>query len=107
MNRDWPPAARTGLVVAAVTGLAFVLLAGFAVPWEWLPGQRVHAVDAGSVFTPAQIDRNEHISWMFRLASWGNLLVGLLTSWWLGFTRSGGRLLSRLPGPWWVQVVLA
>lgn len=107
MRRDLPPAARTGLVVAAVTGLAFVLLAAVLVPWAWLPGHRVEAVDARSVFTAAQIDRNEHISWMLRLASWGNLAIGLLVSLWLGFTRSGGRLLSRLPGPWWVQVVLA
>lgn len=93
-------------MVAIIAGAAFVILAAVLVPWEWLPGQRVHAVDADSVFTAAQIDHNEHISWMLRLPSWGNLLISLLVSLWLGFTRSGERLLSRLPGRWWLQVFL-
>lgn len=93
-------------MVAALAGAAFVILAAVLVPWTWLPGQRVHAVDARTVFTAAQIDRNEHISWMLRLASWGNLAISLLVSCWLGFTRSGGRLLAILRGPWWIRVLL-
>lgn len=107
MTGEQRAAARTGLVVAAVAGLVFVVLATVLVPWEWLPGQRVEAVDARSVFTAAQVAENERISWMLRLAGWGNLAIGLLVALWLGFTRSGGRLLSRLPGRWWLQVALA
>lgn len=106
MMGERPAAARTGLVVALVAALAFVILAVVAVPWGWLPGERVHPVDANSVFTAAQIERNEHVSWMFRLVSWGNLALGLMASLWLGFTSSGGRLLRGLPGPWAVRIVL-
>jgi STE24 endopeptidase len=35
------------------------------------------------------------------------LLVSLSVACWLGFTRLGRRLVEVLPGPWWVQVVLA
>lgn len=92
--------------MAVAAGIVFVILAAVLVPWSWLPGQSVEAVEARTVFTAAQIERNEHVSWMLRLPSWANLVIGLGLSIWLGFTRSGGRLLSRLPGRWWLQVVL-
>lgn len=98
------PGAKAGLVVAGVAGTAFVVLAVVLVPWSLLPG---HAVPADTVFTAAQIDRNESVTWMLRLASWGNLAIGLVVALWLGLTRSGSRLVARLPGPWWVKVLLA
>jgi STE24 endopeptidase len=98
--------ARAGLVVAVLTGLAFVVLASLLVPWEWLPGERVHAVVADSVFSHAQISKDEHTSWMLRLPSWGNLAIGLAVALLLGLTRAGSRLVDRLPGTWWAKVVL-
>lgn len=91
----------------AVAGAALVVVAATLVPWAWLPGQQVRAVSARTVFTAAQVQRFEDVSWMFRLASWGGLAVGLGVSVWLGLTRSGTRLLGRLPGPWVVRVLLA
>lgn len=103
---DLRPAARSGLIVAALAAVVFLALAVALVPWEWIPGQRVTPVDASSVFTADQIDRAEDVSWMQRLPSWGNIALGLVASLWLGFSRTGSRLLARLPGPWWVRVVI-
>ncbi|RNL64240.1 M48 family peptidase [Nocardioides marmoriginsengisoli] len=97
---------RLSAAVAVVGGVAFVVLAVVLVPWHWLPGQSVHAVPADAVFTPAQIDRAEHLSWMLRISGWGNLALGLVVACWLGFTRSGSRLVARLPGPWWLMALV-
>lgn len=106
MDEPRPDAARTGLVIAGLAALVFVVLAAVLVPWSWLPGERVHAVAADSVFTSAQIDRNERVTWMFRLASWGNLVIGSAVALWLGLTRSGSRIVARIPGPWWAKVLI-
>jgi STE24 endopeptidase len=98
---------RTGLTVALVGAVAFVALAAFLVPWHWLPGHHVVAVPARSVFTAAEITRSEHVSLALRLTGWGNLAVSLLVAAWLGLTRTGSRLVARLPGPWWLVTVLA
>ncbi|MFL6061434.1 MAG: M48 family metallopeptidase [Marmoricola sp.] len=103
---DPRPRTATSLVVACIGGLAFVVLAAVLVPWHWLPGHHVEAVSARSVFTAAQIARDEHVSWMLRLTGWGNLAIGLAVALWLGVTRRGAALVGRLPGPWWLVTVL-
>ena len=70
---DVRPAPRVSLAVTVVAGAVFVVLAAVLVPWHWLPGGHVHAVPASSVFTAEQIDRGEHVAWLFRLPSWANL----------------------------------
>ncbi|MET3963557.1 STE24 endopeptidase [Marmoricola sp. OAE513] len=107
MEQDSPTGARTGLVVAALAGAVFVVLAVVLVPWHWFPGEHVHAVADDSVFTKAQIEHNEHVGWMFRLPSWANLAIGLGVSLWLGLSKRGSRIVQRMPGPWWTQVLLA
>lgn len=101
------PSSRISLMVVLVAGIAFVVLAGLLIPWHWLPGQHVEAVPARSVFTAAQIDRSEHVSALFRYAGWANLAIGLLVALSLGLTSMGSRLVARLPGRWWIQVLLA
>ncbi|MFL6022565.1 MAG: M48 family metallopeptidase, partial [Marmoricola sp.] len=98
---------RVSLVVVVVAGTAFVVLAAVLIPWHWLPGQHVEAVPAGSVFTPAEIDKAEHVSGLFRYSSWANLALGLAVALVLGFSRTGSRLVGRLPGRWWLQGALA
>jgi STE24 endopeptidase len=101
------PGLSLGLAVTVTSGLAFVILAAFLVPWHWVPGGHVTAVSPHEVFTPAQIARGDHVSGLLRHAGWGNIAVSLLVAGVLGFTRLGSALVDRLPGPWWVRTTLA
>lgn len=98
---------RVALVVTAVGGLAFVVLAVLLVPWSPVPGGAPEPVPASAVFTADQVRAGEHFANWSRLWSWSSLAVSLVFSCWLGFSRWGPRLVGRLPGWWWVQVVLA
>ncbi|MFL6156772.1 MAG: M48 family metalloprotease [Marmoricola sp.] len=97
---------RAGLVVTAVAGVTFVVLAALLVPWHWLPGGHVRAVPARSVFTAAEISHDEHVSWLLRLPSWANLLLVLVVALALGLTRWGSRVVAALPGRWWAKAAL-
>ncbi|WP_248582209.1 M48 family metallopeptidase [Nocardioides sp. InS609-2] len=92
--------------VTAVGGLAFVVLAALVVPWHPVPGGRVTPVDPGSVFTTLQLARADDFARWARIWSWGSLAVALVVAAALGFTRLGRSLMQRLPGPWWVRIVL-
>ncbi|RNM14118.1 M48 family metallopeptidase [Nocardioides pocheonensis] len=100
------PSGRLALAVTVLAGLAFVIAAALLVPWHWLPGGHVRAVAPGDFFTAAQIARGDHVSGLLRHAAWGNVLVSVLVAGLLGFTRLGSSLVRRLPGRWWLQVVL-
>lgn len=100
------PSLRLSLAVTITAAAAFVVVAWLVVPWTWLPGGRVEAVPAGSVFSVEEIARGERVSSLLRQAAWGNLAISLLLAALLGFTRIGSRLVGRIPGPWWVKVVL-
>ena len=93
------------LVVVLASGIAFAVAAAVLIPWHWWPGQHVEAVPARSVFTAAQIDRSEHVAALFRYSGWGNLAIGLGVALVLGLTKAGSRLISHLPGRWWLQVL--
>ena len=81
---------RTALVVAAVGGIAFVVLAWWLVPWDPVPGGDLSPVSAGSVFTAEEIQRAEEFSRWARAWSWSSLVVSLLVACWFGFTRGAG-----------------
>ena len=101
------PDRRVALVTLAVGGIAFVVLALWLVPWSPVPGGTPDPAPVSSVFTPAEIARGEDYARLARLWSWSSLAVSLVVSCVLGFSRWGRRLVGRLPGWWWVRVVLA
>jgi STE24 endopeptidase len=96
-----------GLVVALVGGIAFVVLAAVLVPWHPVPGGTPDPAAASSVFSPEQIARGEDYARWSRMLSWGSLAVSLVVACVLGFGPWGRRIVDRLPGWWWVRVVLA
>jgi STE24 endopeptidase len=98
---------RVALAVTVLAGLGFVLVAALWVPWHPVPGGPVQDVPVGSVFSAAEIARAEHFARWARVWSWSSLAVSLLVVCLLGFSDLGRRLVARLPGRWWVQVVLA
>lgn len=100
------PSLRLSVVVTVVAASAFVGLAWAVVPWSWLPGGHVEAVPASSVFSADEIARGERVSGLLRHAAWGNLAISVLLAALLGFTRLGSTAVGRIPGPWWVRVVL-
>lgn len=93
--------------MAVVAGVAFVVVAWLLVPWQPVPGGTPAPVSASSVFSPEEISRAEDYAFWARAWSWSSLLVQLLVVSALGFSRLREALVRRLPGPWWVQVVLA
>ena len=88
-------------------GLGFVVAAALLVPWSAVPAGLPDAVAPGSVFSPEQLERAESFAWWARAWSWSSLAVQLLVVSLVGFTARGRRLFTRLPGRWFVQVVLA
>ncbi|KRB76522.1 peptidase M48 [Nocardioides sp. Root190] len=90
-----------------VLGLAvFVVVAVIRVPWQPVPGGVPAAASASSVFSPDQIALAEHFARWARLWSWSSLVVSLALACWLGFGRRGREWAERVPGWWWVRVVL-
>lgn len=100
-------ARRSALVVTVIAALAFVALAVWLVPWHPVPGGTPAPVPADSVLSAEQIARGEHYAHWSRVWSWTGLAVSLMVACWLGFSRWGRRQVERLPGWWWVTVVLA
>lgn len=96
---------RTSTVVAAVGAVVFVALAFVLVPWNPVPGP-VETPAAGRFFTADQVAAAEAFSREARAWSWSSLAVSLAVACWLGFSRLGRRLAGRMPGPWWIRVVL-
>lgn len=93
-------------MTAAVGGVAFVVLAVVLVPWDPVPGGALTPSDPGSLFTAAQIDRAEVFADRTDWIGYVSLAVRLVAVCWLGLSRRGRDLVARLPGPWWVVVVL-
>ncbi|WP_242530609.1 M48 family metallopeptidase [Nocardioides aromaticivorans] len=104
---DTAPAARRIALGTVVIGLAaFVLIAASRVPWEPFPGGMPKPVSDRSVFTFSEIERAEHYARWARTWSWSSLVVSLAVACWLGFSRRGREWAERVPGWWWVRIVL-
>ncbi len=101
------PDRRVALVVTAVGAIAVLVLVVLRVPWDPVPGGTPSPADPSSVFTAEQVARGEEYARWARLWSWSSLVVSLVVACVLGFSRWGRRLVGRLPGWWWVRVVLA
>jgi STE24 endopeptidase len=95
------------VVVAVVGALAFVVIAVLLVPWDPVPGGPLHPPAASSVFTAQQLQRAEDYAGTQRLLSWSALAVSLVVACVLGFGPYGARMVGRVRGPWWWQVVVA
>ncbi len=94
-------------LVAAVGGLAFVVLAIARVPWDPVPGGGPGTLPApDTVLSAAQLARADDYVTTARALGYASLAVSLVVACWLGFTSAGGRLVGRLRGWWWVRVVL-
>ncbi|WP_243060335.1 M48 family metallopeptidase [Nocardioides sp. SR21] len=102
-----PPDRRVALVVTLIGGAAFVVIAALLVPWSPVPGGLPSPADPASVLTPEEIARGEEYARWARILSWSSTFVSLLVACLLGFTSWGRRLVGRLPGWWWVRVLLA
>jgi STE24 endopeptidase len=101
------PARRVAVWTVVVGAVVFVGVAAWLVPWDPVPGGALSTTPADSVFTADQIERAEHYARWARVWSWSALVVSLAVAGWLAFSRRGRALFARLPGRWWVQVVLA
>lgn len=94
-------------MTTAVGGVAFVVLALVLVPWDPVPGGALTPTDPSTLFTAAQIERAEAFGHRTDWIGYASLAVRLAAACWLGLSRRGRALFARLPGPWWVAVVLA
>jgi STE24 endopeptidase len=94
-------------VTAALGGVAFVVLAAVLVPWDPIPGGALTPTDPATLFSAAQLDRADGFAHRTDWIGWASLAVRLLAACWLGFSRRGRALFARLPGPWWLAIVLA
>ena len=98
---------RAATLVVLVGAAAFVALAVIRVPWDPVPGAGPMSLPAPDTVLPAaQLARAEDYAGTARLIGWASLAVSLAVSCWLGFTRAGLRLVGRVPGWWWVRVVV-
>ncbi|QIK76892.1 M48 family metallopeptidase [Nocardioides piscis] len=99
-------ARHPALVVTLLSALGFVVVAAIWVPWQPVPGGAPVAVRPESVFSADEIERAEDYASWARGWSLLSLAISLVVSSVLGFSRVGRRLMKRLPGPWWIKVVL-
>ncbi|MFS3129704.1 M48 family metallopeptidase [Nocardioides sp. Bht2] len=87
------------LIVLLVSGVAFVVLVAWLVPWG--AGDQVAGpAPAESVFTTAQIRRGEEYASTARILGWSSLGVATLVAALFGLTRLGSRLV-RGSTRWW------
>lgn len=97
---------RCALVVTLVAAIGFGLVAAIWVPWHPVPGGAPVAVRPESVFTTEQIQQGKDYAAWARQWSLLSLAISLAVSSVLGFSRWGTRLMARLPGRWWIRIVL-
>lgn len=104
---DTGPAARRVALGTVLIGLAaFLLIAVSRVPWEPVPGGMPAPAEASSVFSFSEVERAEHYARWARTWSWSSLAVSLAVACWLGFSRRGREWAERVPGWWWVRIIL-
>jgi STE24 endopeptidase len=98
---------RAAGLIAAASLVAFVGLALWLVPWEWVPGGELIPAAPRAVFTAQQIVRAEEYASLRRYLGWASYAVSLVVAGVLGFTPLGSRLVRRLFGRWrwWLAVI--
>lgn len=104
---DTGRAARRVALGTVLIGLAvFVVVAASRVPWQPVPGGMPAPAEASSVFSLSEVERAEHYARWARTWSWSSLAVSVAVACWLGFGRRGREWAERVPGWWWVRIVL-
>jgi STE24 endopeptidase len=101
-------ARRPAVLLAALSALAFAVLAGLLVPWDWVPGGTLVPAAPGEVFTPEEIALAEEFSGVRRYLGWSSYAISLGVACALGFTPWGARLVravSRRLRWWWAVPV--
>lgn len=110
MTQPRPPqlARRAALLTAVLAALAFAALAVLLVPWDWVPGGELVPLPAHRLFSPGEIARAEHYSFLRRAFGWSGYFASLLLAVVLGFTPLGARIVRRASGAlsWWLAVPL-
>ncbi|WP_104524231.1 M48 family metallopeptidase [Blastococcus atacamensis] len=112
MSTGARPTARAALAVAAVLGIAALVVVAVRTPWTLLPEPAggYTEPDPAAGLSAVQLDRAEAFAAALRPASLLSLLLGLAVSALLGLTRLGSRVVGsvgdRVGGRWWVQVLL-
>jgi len=103
-----PFARRTAVVVTAVAGLLFGVLALELVPWSWVPGGELVPAEVEEVFAAEAVARAEEYATVQRYLGWVSYAVSMLLSLVLGLTPWGARLVRRVGGRlrWWGTVVV-
>ncbi|WP_235737494.1 hypothetical protein [Nocardioides alcanivorans] len=101
------PERPVALGVLVVSGLAFLLLVWWLVPWQPVPGGMPDPAVPESAFTQAQLDRGEDHASVARWLSWSSLAISLAVAGIFGFTRMGAQLLARAGRRWVRWTVVA
>lgn len=100
-------ARRLSVLVLLVAGGAFAVLAAVLVPWSPVPGGTPAPVPVEDVFTAAEVARAEDFTGTLRTWSALSMGVDLVV---LALLAASARVrwrLAGLPGPWWVQALVA
>jgi len=103
---DPAPSTRLCLWLVGVSLVLLAVLGVLLVPWSWVPGGHIVVVRGSEVFSSAQLSRGQEYSSAQRHLGWASLAVSLGLALLLGLTPLGAQLTRRLPGPWWVRVLL-
>ncbi|HEV2889361.1 MAG TPA: M48 family metallopeptidase [Frankiaceae bacterium] len=92
------------LVAFLVLGGLLVVVIALTTPWSPLGAGAPHVpVDPARDFTPEQVAREVAFHRALRPAAYASLFLGLAVAGALGLTRTGARLVERVPGPWPVK----
>ena len=98
---------RVAIAVTVVATGVFVLLAALFVPWSPVPGGTPDPVPVRDVLTSTEVARAEQFTGVLRRWGWAATAVNLLVVVLLALSTRVRHWAGRLPGPWWVRVLLA
>lgn len=101
------PHRRVAWVLFVLAGLLWLVLAVTWVPWNPVPGGTPPPAAASDWFTAEQLRRAHDYATTGRWLSWSSMALTLLGAVVLACSTRVRRRIEGLPGPWWVQVMLA
>ena len=96
---------RTAALTLLLGAAVFAVVAAVAVPWHPVPGGAPPPAQASSAFGSAYLARAHEYATPVRWWAWSSLAVQLVVAVGLGLSGRVRRVVRRLPGRWWLQVV--